>query len=239
MIDFHSHVLPNIDDGSSSVEESVSMLVSSKKQGIDVMLATPHFYIERRTLESFCERRTEAFERLHRAIEGRKDVPKIILGAEVRYFNGISNFEQLEKLCIKGTRCMLLEMPFSVWGKRMLRDVEMIIQRGIIPVIAHIERYIKIQKGTDNILSLVGMDVIVQMNFEHIIDFFSRREAFKLISNNVVTLLGTDAHNMTFRKPNAGKGIELLKKKFGDEIIDKFTRRASKILKDAQYEYDY
>jgi len=235
MIDFHSHVLPGIDDGSSSVEESIKMLVSNKEQGIDIMLATPHFYIERRTVDRFLEKRQHSFEKLYEEIKDREDVPKLVLGAEVHYFNGIADFDRLEDLCIKGTRYMLLEMPFSVWGKRVLRDVEKIVQRGITPVIAHIERYIKLQKGTDNINKLVNMDVLVQMNFEHIIGFFSRGEAIKLISKDIIDLLGTDAHNMTSRKPNSGKGMEFLRKKFGDGILERFEKNAKKVLKDAEY----
>lgn len=239
MIDFHSHVLPNIDDGSKSVEESVNMLLLSKKQGIDVMLATPHFYIKQRTAEHFLERRAESAARLKEALNGRTDVPKIVLGAEVYYFNGIAGYEMLESLCIGGTEYMLLEMPFSPWGKRVLTDVEKIVQRGITPVIAHIERYIKLQKGTDNINKLINTDVIIQMNFEHVIGFFSRPEAFRLVSKGIVGLLGTDAHNMTVRKPNSLQGMTLLKKKFGDGVADKFTARAEKILKNAEYAYDY
>lgn len=237
MIDFHSHVLPNIDDGSRSVEESVEMLVSNKAQGIDTMLATPHFYIERKSIDDFLEKRQQSFTSLYDAIKARKDVPRIILGAEVHYFNGIADYDRLEELCINGTKYLLLEMPFHVWGKRVLRDVEKIIQSGITPVIAHIERYLKIQKGTDNIHKLINMDVVVQMNFEYINDFFTRGNAFKLIKNNVISLLGTDAHNMSTRKPNSGKGIEHLKKKFGNDIIDRFTRNAEKVLKNAKYSY--
>lgn len=235
LIDFHSHVLPNIDDGSKSIAESVEMLVSNKRQGADIMIATPHFYINRRTAEVFLERREKSFNSLYEAIKQRADVPRIVLGAEVYYFSGMGGFEKLEELCINGTNYLLLEMPFDLWGKRVFRDVEEIIQRGIIPVIAHIERYIKIQKGTSNINKLINMDVLIQMNCEYINGFFSRGNALKLIKNNTVSLIGTDSHNMNSRKPNMGKSIEIIKKSLGEDTLNKIEKTAMAVLKNAVY----
>ena len=99
MIDFHTHILPGVDDGSKNVEESLLMLDSMKNQGVKTVIATPHFYANDESVESFLSRRNEAFSSLKKSLA---DGPEIILGAEVRYYDGISRLEDLKKLRIEG-----------------------------------------------------------------------------------------------------------------------------------------
>ena len=111
MIDFHSHILPGIDDGSQSVEMSLEMLGALKAQGAGVVCATSHFYATERSPERYLYRRQEAFEKLKPQLP--EDAPEILLGAEVLYFPGISRMEALPSLCLEGTNLLLLEMPFE------------------------------------------------------------------------------------------------------------------------------
>lgn len=231
MIDFHSHILPNIDDGSSSTDESLEMLILSKKHGINYILATPHFYIKRTDIERFLEKRASAYERLVEKIGDNKDVPIIKLGAEVYFFNGIGSMDNLEKLCIENTNYMLLEMPFEMWSERILREVNNIINtKGITPIIAHIERYIPFQKDFSIIQKLIDMDVFIQMNGEFINGLLSRRRAIEFLKNDIVQLIGSDCHNMKTRKPNLDKAYSIIEKKLGKEKVLEITRFGEKIL---------
>ena len=143
MTDFHSHVLPEMDDGSRSVEESLEMLAMSWQQGVRHMAATPHFYAEENSPEEFLKRRAVSAEKLQRAVEGRENLPILHLGAEVRYYEGFSQTQSLEKLKIQGTDLLLLEMPFAPWTERMFREIRNAQQRlGCTVVLAHIERYL-------------------------------------------------------------------------------------------------
>ncbi|MBQ9518697.1 MAG: capsular polysaccharide biosynthesis protein [Firmicutes bacterium] len=232
MIDFHSHILPRIDDGSKSSEMSVQMLEASYAYGVDTMVATPHFYITHNTAENFEKKRSESYEALKvRIAEYDKPLPDIILGAEVYYFRGISKYDFLDKLKIGNTNYLLLEMPFECWNERVLREVSEITEEtGLIPVIAHIDRYIDLQKGTDNIDRLVSMDIPIQMNADYINGFFTRSKAIKLIKNGVVTLLGSDCHNMDSRRPNLGQALDILTKKCGADTVDTITSESRKLL---------
>ena len=111
MIDFHSHILPSIDDGSKDVEMSLQMVALLQKQGVDTVCATSHFYATQRSPERFLQRRAEAYEALRAALP--EDAPAIRLGAEVLYFPGISHMAALPQLCLEGTKLLLLEMPFE------------------------------------------------------------------------------------------------------------------------------
>ena len=140
-IDFHTHILPAVDDGSSCVDESVELLEMQKQRGISVVVATPHFYPHKDKPERFLERRNKAFQKLQAEIADQQ-LPKVILGAEVYYFNGISQWEGLKDLTIGGTNYLLLEMPGTQWTDKMLEEIDGIyIKHGIIPITG--ERFLK------------------------------------------------------------------------------------------------
>ena len=119
MIDFHSHILPGIDDGSKDVAESLAMLSALKEQGVDTVVATPHFYANHHSVEEFLRRRQKAMDRL--SAELSEGAPTIVLGAEVRYYEGISHLQNLESLCIGDSKLLLLEMPFYKWTEYTVR----------------------------------------------------------------------------------------------------------------------
>ena len=123
MIDIHSHILPEIDDGSKNVHMSLEMLKESYNQGVDTVVATPHFYIKENTIDVFLEKRNNAYNKLMDFVKGQENIPDIYLGAEVYFFNGISKMENIEKLTINNSKYLLLEMPFNKWNSRVFQEV--------------------------------------------------------------------------------------------------------------------
>ncbi len=230
MIDFHSHILPNIDDGSSSVQESIEMLRLSKEMGIRTMVATPHFYASKESPDSFLRRRNEAWEKLREHVT--EDLPEVVLGAEVYYYEGMQNTEELSRLCIQGTRVMLLEMPFRKWSDRMVNDILSIADnRGITIVLAHIDRYLHTQNK--NVWEeLEENRMLFQVNASFFLDgWMSRRKAMKLLKDERVDVLGSDCHNMKDRRPNVAAAYELIAKKAGDEEMGQLIHHAEQLLR--------
>lgn len=231
MIDMHTHVLPNIDDGSKSTDMSLDMLKESYRQGVSALVATPHFYIKDNNVESFIEKRDKAYKSLAEKIKNEENIPEIYLGAEVFYFNGISKMDNIEKLCINNSRYILLEMPFSKWNSRVFQEVDdLIYNRKLIPVIAHLERFVNFQKGTDNIEKLISMKVIPQMNGENLMGFFNRGKALKWLSGGVIRLLGSDMHNTESRPQNLGTACEIISKKLGQDVLNDIEELSKKII---------
>lgn len=229
MIDFHSHIIPKIDDGSKSLEMSVDMLHLSYEQGIRHIVATPHFYINDNDVNGFLKTRRHCYNKLIGVLDDK--MPKIYLGAEVYFFNGISLYDELEKLTINGSRYLLLEMPFVKWNRKILDEVEHIIyDRGFKVIIAHIERYINYQKGTNNINELLALNPIVQMNGEYINGFFTKNKALSFINNNIVQLIGSDCHNLDSRRPNLDKAYGIIEKKLGIDVVNNINNLGRKIL---------
>ena len=230
VIDFHSHVLPSVDDGSSSPQMSLEMLKMTYEQKIRKLVATPHFYPERMNLDSFLERRSEAVRKLL-PYYNKEEMPTVYVGAEVAYYPSIGDGEIIRKLCIAGTDTILIEMPFTRWSNY---DIENILKLrrdlGLNVVIAHIERYMDWQKK-DTLPYLVGNGIRIQSNSSFFLS--SKREAMKLLEKGYIHILGSDMHNTTTRKQTLLEAREEIKKKLGEEYIRSILMNTKPLLEGA------
>lgn len=231
LIDFHSHVLPGIDDGSASVEESLQMLRMEKSHGITHVVATPHFYAQHDTPERFLKRRAEAEALLREAMGDRAEYPGISVGAEVYYFRGISNSDVLSQLTVGGNRGILLEMPPSPWTESMYREIEdLYVRRGYLPIIAHIDRYISRFRTFRIPQRLAELPVLVQANAEFFLNRSTSSMALRMLQEDRVHLLGTDCHNLNSRKPNLDRALNLIRKKLGEDALQRIGEYGTDIL---------
>ena len=228
MIDFHTHILPGIDDGSIDMDMTEKMLCMERDQGVSHIYATPHFYAHRRSVDRFLERRAGALSRVKTLLHERQDLPQITAGAEVYYFSGIGRAEQLSELCIEGTDILLLEMPFSQWHRDMLRDVKDILdKRHLRIVLAHVERYEHLQKDSYVWNEIMEMPLTIQMNADSFITSLTsgrhaRRAAkfcMRTLEEKNNCIIGTDCHNLTDRAPNLAGARRAIEKKLGAERL--------------------
>lgn len=213
MIDFHSHILPMMDDGSKSVEESLDMLRMLSEQGVKRVVATPHFYANDESVDDFLKRRAESFERLKGHLTD--DLPEILLGAEVKYYNGISRMDGIRKLTVENSRLLLLEMSAVKWTEYVVNELIELSNLGDITVVlAHIERYLFVQSRAVQ-RRLLDSDILMQCNAEFFTGTLSKMKALKLLGNMDIQLIGSDCHNTSDRKPRIGDAIERIVAKFG------------------------
>lgn len=230
MIDWHSHILPGIDDGSKNVDESILMLEHLSRQGITTVIATPHFYADNNSVEDFLELRAKSLKRLSERMNN--DYPQILLGAEVCYYPGIAKLADLKKLCIEGTDILLLEMPLSKWTEYTVNEVIELSNSGDFTVVlAHIERYIKFQSKA-TLKKLHDNEILMQMNASFVNSFRTRKKAFGFIRNGVVRFLGSDCHNMTTRPPRIGGAYNFIRKKIGDDFVSQMNEYGFSMLKE-------
>lgn len=235
VIDFHSHVLPKIDDGSHSSEESLGMLQLSASQGIDVMAATSHFYATEDRISSFLNRRKGSEERLKEQIDQRltkeEKIPRLIMGSEVAFFTGISRAERLEELTYEGTDLLLLEMPFTKWTKAEIEEVKYILERRELRVmLAHLERFLMIPGNKKRIYELMELPVYVQINAGSFERWSERRQILKMIKKKGMIFLGSDCHGIHHRVPNLQNGREALEKMMGSAFVNKMDKEAAGLL---------
>ena len=232
MIDLHTHILPAIDDGAKDTVESVKILEELKKQGVDTVVLTPHYYCQKRSVDDFLQQRSQSFDSIKEHIpEGIKTV----LGAEVNIDSYRSkDFKCLSPLAISGTDYILIEMPHSVdWTSSLLDKIENLIDSTyLIPIIAHAEKYTSPQKKPSLINDLISMGCLIQCtcdSFLHNMPF-----AKALIKNRQVHCLGSDAHNMKDRYPVYNDGTNFLAKQFGQQQLDLIQNNMELILQNKQ-----
>lgn len=219
MIDFHSHIIPKIDDGSSGIDETIEMLSLSKLQGINYVVATPHFYASEESPSDFLQRRNRCLKKTREATE-QLSLPVIIPGAEVGYFEGMSDCEELKNLTIHGTPLIMVEMPVCRWSDRMLGELSDIYEKqGIIPLIAHVDRYIKLLHNKKIVDKLKGLPVLIQANASFFADKKTARLALSFLSKEKIHLLGSDCHNTTSRPPNLGEAYGVINEKLGKDAL--------------------
>lgn len=231
MIDFHSHILPGIDDGSKSLEESLAMLRMEREQGITHIVATPHFYPRYDKPEEFLQRRDRAEEQLRRLIEMESEMPQLTVGAEVYYFRGISDSDFLPKLTFRGKSCIMIEMPHAPWPETVFEELRQIYDRwGIVPIIAHIDRYIKPLRTFRIPDKLESLPVLIQANGDFFLNISTSRMALRMLKENRIHLLGSDCHNTSSRRPNLGEAVEVIEKRLSTTVIDRIQRYGSEAL---------
>ena len=221
IIDFHSHVLPGIDDGSTCVEESIAMLRMEAEQGIRHVVATPHFYAQHDSIEGFLERRAEAERRLREEMAKHEGLPGLTVGAEVYYFRGISQSDVLQKLTIGSNSFSMIEMPMATWTEAMYRELEQIYRnQGIRPIVAHVDRYFTRFRTFGIPEKLEELPVLVQANGSFFRGWNTSR-GMRMLRNEQIHLLGSDCHNLSNRRPNLGKAIAMIEKHYGQPILER------------------
>ena len=197
------------------------MLQAQMSQGVTAVIATPHFYANDESVDSFLRRRTQSLEKLR--TQWRDQQPLIRLGAEVRYYPGISRLERLKDLCIEDSNLLLLEMPMSRWTESMLRELAELSGRdGLCIVLAHIDRYLSLQKR-EVWGRLLECGILMQTNASFFNAVTTRRRALTMLRDGYVHVLGSDCHNMTSRPPQLGKAFDRIQKRFGADYVQQMT----------------
>lgn len=216
-VDFHSHILPAIDDGAGTTEESTALLNMLSEQGIKTVCATPHFNANRLSIDDFLRKRASSYEELKAVLP--ENAPAVRLGAEVAYYEGISRLDDLKKLCIEGTNLLLLEMPFCKWTQSMISEVEQLSCRGGFRIVlAHIERYL-VYNSIHVYDRFLSNDILMQVNASFFTELKTRRKAIKMLKGGYIHLIGSDCHNVADRPPFIGNALYLIEKKLGSEYL--------------------
>ena len=189
VIDFHAHLLPWMDHGSRDLAEAVCQYRMLNAHGVSAVVATPHFYAQTEpSVDDFIARRDAAAEALLGAVTVG---PELYLGAEVLLVRGLEHMEGLDRLCIKGTNTILLEMPLGGFGRAEVETAEKIAALGLDPVIAHIDRY-----PPDSLSLLIESGAArYQVNAAAFLGLSRRAAALrKMAEEGRIAAIGSDLH---------------------------------------------
>lgn len=210
MTDLHTHILPGMDDGSRDVQESLRLVAMEREQGVTQIVLTPHYYRWREEPESFLTRRSAAMDRLQRAVG--EDAPAFRLGAEVAWFPTIVEFKDLDKLCIGDSGQFLLELPYEPWNTKLIdRLYSLTCSTGLLPILAHVERYIAIEPR-QLMDELIDLGLPMQMNADSLLRVTRRRKCLKLLRRGR-WYLASDCHSLDSRPPKLVNALKILENK--------------------------
>ncbi|MDO4269921.1 MAG: hypothetical protein Q4C72_03255 [Eubacteriales bacterium] len=209
MTDIHTHILPCIDDGSGSVEESLALLSLERTQGVNAVVLTPHFYGARESLNDFLTRRQWAWDKLQPHLP--ENAPTLVLGAETAWFPSLGKLERLERLCMGDSGNILLELPFERWSTRLFDQIyDFSCATGLTPILAHVERYLSMQ-GKKRIQDLIDLGFPMQVNADSLLGLWGRHRCLTLLKRGT-WYLGSDCHDLQTRPPRLGQALGQLKK---------------------------
>lgn len=213
LVDFHNHCLPHMDDGAENAQVSSQMILISRQQGVDRIVATPHYHAHKESVSSFLARRKSAFDRL-RDEAGGDFLPDIIPGAEIRLVRELSREDGLDRLCFGASKHLMLELPVSPLKDWMLQEIENIAyQYSVTPVLAHVDRYVFFYPRDDleRVLSLESC--VFQINNEALFHRKTLRFALSVMKRGLPFVFGSDAHNLSDRAPNHDRALRVSRKR--------------------------
>ena len=222
-IDIHTQVLPGVDDGAGDWDTCLEMLKQSAESGVEAVIATPHYIPWKSNtasdeLQELCQ---EAKEKLFQKTGITMD---IYAGHEIYYSVGvIDRLKEGGILTLAGSRHILVEFRTSVAYHSMSQAVQEFRQAGYVPIIAHVERYLCLEKK-GRVEALKEQGALCQMNVEalqgNFFDSESRR-AKKMIAKEQIDFLASDMHNLTSRPPMQDEGLVWLYKNTTPEYQEK------------------
>ena len=233
-VDFHSHVVPGVDDGSKNTDMSLQMLRSMRQQGTDLVVATPHFYMGRTAPEEYLEKISDACYLLREAIEkSGEEVPQMVLGYEVYYFKGISQANFINLFTIGNSSYILLELPTRPLTNADVEDIYRIrANQGLTPILAHVERYLAFEHF-DFLQDMIRQGVLLaQVNADSLLRWSTRKKALEFLKSGSAQFVGSDAHNIEQRAPHLGEAMAMIEKKAGKELVQRIDRDSEKLIQE-------
>ena len=222
MVDLHSHILMQIDDGAKSIDESVNLIRMEIDSGVDTIALTPHFNFDNDQISEFKKRREKAWNLLTNELEKLSIGIKIILAAEVLISPKIIEEKNIRELCYTDTNYMLLEFPFSNYPDWIPHVLYQLKLQGITPVIAHVERYPYIKKHPEILEEIVDNGSVTQANASSLIldTRRTRNDVLKYIKQDLIHTIATDTHSVKHRPPVLDRAMKLIEAKTGHKMAE-------------------
>jgi protein-tyrosine phosphatase len=149
-------------------------------------------------------------------------LPQLSVGAEVYFFQGISDSELINRLTFDKKSCILIEMTQDPWGEYAYKELDGIAQKQqLIPIVAHVDRYIRPFRTAGIPERLAELPVLVQANASFFLHPMTAPLALRMLRNDQIQLLGSDCHNLKDRKPNIGAAKAVIERRLGKEVLQR------------------
>ncbi len=218
MVDIHSHILSEIDDGAHSLEESLEMCRMSAEDGVSVMVATPHAHDHVHTTHDPLLLR-EKVDELNERLQGK---PRVVTGCELRFTHDVVRHVCTDKSApmIADGPYVLVEFPHQIVPPGSDRALFELMSNGVRPIIAHPERNQLLMAEPERFYDLVEAGALGQMDTCSITGQFGRRvqqAARVMLENGLIHFIASDCHNTRNRLPGMSQAVEVTAEITGQE----------------------
>ena len=240
MIDIHSHIVFDVDDGPKSIEESKALLKEAYNQGVRTIVSTSHR--RKGMFETPEEKIATNFLKVREIAKEVADDLVIAYGAEIYYTLDV--LEKLEKKAIptlNDSRYALIEFSMNTPYRDIHNALTKVLMLGSTPVVAHIERYHTLENDEKKVRELINMGCYMQINSSSVLKprlfgdtyKFMKKRARYFLDKGLVHVVASDMHNLDNRPPYMSEAYELIAKKYGAEKArELFETNPSKIIND-------
>lgn len=232
MVDIHNHLLPELDDGSRSLEESVDMAVIAVENGLNHIVASSHGNCFPYSMEEYWEQ----FQNLQRELRSRQIPVTLYPGMEIYLDEDAQELlKKQELLSINNTQYVLVEFPMEEKTQNICRRIAEIQKMEYTIILAHPERYVSVQREPELAYYLEEEGCILQVNAYSLLGQFGtggERISKQLLRDGIVGVIATDAHDSVYRKPSVRRVREYLSKYYPSQLIHLWlSENPSRILK--------
>lgn len=225
MIDFHTHIIPNIDDGSRNIEETINLIKEAKQAGFEAIVLTSHYIPN--YYETDVPERNMWVNAISQNLRNKGIDIDIYLGNEIYMTQNMMKLLIEEKASTINDTCyVLFEMPLDVEPENLYDVIYSLHENKLIPVLAHPERYKFIQKEPDLVNDLIEKGVLMQANYGSILGQYGKNAEVivrKFFENDMIHFLGSDVHREGTVYPIIPEAIGEIEKIIGKEKIEKLT----------------
>ncbi len=225
MIDIHSHLIPNVDDGAKSPEETIELIKEAREAGITDIILTPHYIIN--SYEQNAETLILLKDKLQQIINSENIKVNLHIGMEVYITdNLVEILKQNKILTLAGSKYLLMELPLNTNVQYLDMVIFKLIEDNIIPIIAHPERYKFVQEDPSRVRELIESGCLIQSNIGSILGIYGKKakKTIKyLLKNDLINFIATDTHRKNTIYPLLEKGIKKIEKITGKEKAEELT----------------
>lgn len=223
-IDAHCHILPALDDGAENLNESCEIIMDAYRSGVGVMIATPHY---KNKLQCSPENNKFniflTYRNLKQEIK-KRDIPvNIFLGSEMLCGNDLKRlYDDNEFITINNSRYILVEFPFDDDIRRVEYSLNTLLSLGLVPVIAHPERYFFLMDNPDKIFSFANMGCKIQVNKGSILGKYgenAKNFSRRLLYNNLADIIASDCHDTAARDSDMTDACQYLVERYPWDYI--------------------
>ncbi len=231
MVDIHTHLLHNIDDGASGLDVSVNMLKQMSENGVHTVVCTPHFNYTQFTPEDFAKIRDERIEEL-KPFAHEAGIT-LLKGSEVYLTENMLSLPDATPLCFEGTRNILVEFPCARALTRS--DLDLLVNfsdyYNVHPIIAHAERYYSVIKNIKFAEKFLAMGGYIQIDAASFFERRYKKAAKSLIKKGFASFVASDSHSDTVRTPLVlPKAYAEIERLFGEDTVEEFQCNSEAVI---------